>query len=126
MSEVNTIFIGAGAAGLAVSASLKQAGIPNIILEQSNNVGATWRKHYDRLHLHTDKRNSGLPYAPMPRVFPRYPSRDQVVEYLENYAKQFELDIRFDEQVTSAKRIDGQWQVQTESTLHTAPNLVVA
>ena len=62
----------------------------------------------------------------MPRVFPRYPSRDQVVEYLENYAKQFELDIRFDEQVTSAKRIDGQWQVQTESTLRSTPNLVVA
>lgn len=126
MSEVNTIIIGAGAAGLAVSACLKQAGISNIILEQSNNVGATWRKHYDRLHLHTDKRNSSLPYAPMPKDFPRYPSRDQVVEYLENYAKQFELDIRFDEQVTSAKRIDDQWQVQTESTLHTAPNLVVA
>jgi len=126
VSEVNTIIIGAGAAGLAVSASLKQAGISNIILEQSNNVGATWRKHYDRLHLHTDKRNSSLPCAPMPKDFPRYPSRDQVVEYLENYAKQFELDIHFDEQVTSAKRIDGQWQVKTESTLHAAPNLVVA
>lgn len=126
MSENNTIIIGAGAAGLAVSACLKQAGIPNIILEQSNKVGATWRKHYDRLHLHTDKKNSGLPYAAMPREFPRYPSRDQVVEYLENYTKQFDLDILFDQQVTSANRINGQWQVQTESTLHTAPNLVVA
>ncbi|HSG44101.1 MAG TPA: NAD(P)/FAD-dependent oxidoreductase [Anaerolineales bacterium] len=126
MSKINTIIIGAGAAGLATGACLKQAGIPNIILEQSNQVGATWRKHYDRLHLHTDKRNSQLPFLPMPKDFPRYPARDQVVSYLENYAKQFKLDIFFDQQVTSVKRIDGQWHVQTESMLHSAPNLVVA
>ena len=126
MSKTNTIIIGAGAAGLATAACLKQAGIPNIVLEQSNKVGATWRKHYDRLHLHTDKRNSQLPFAPMPKEYPRYPSRDQVVAYLEDYANQFELDILFNQQVTSAKRIDGQWQVQAGNTLHTAPNLVVA
>lgn len=126
MSETDAIIIGAGAAGLAVSACLTQAGIPNLILEQSNKVGATWRKHYDRLHLHTDKKNSGLPFLPMPKGLPRYPSRDQVVEYLENYAHDLDLDIRFDQQVTSAQRFDGQWQVQTESSLHTAPNLVVA
>ena len=126
MSDVNTIIIGAGAAGLATAACLKKAGIPNFILEQSDKVGATWRKHYDRLHLHTDKRNSQLPFAPMPKSYPRYPSRDQVVTYLENYAKEFDLDILFDQQVTSAKMIDGQWQVQTQAALHTAPNLVVA
>jgi cation diffusion facilitator CzcD-associated flavoprotein CzcO len=67
MSGTNTIIIGAGAAGLAVSACLQQAGISNIILEQSAHAGTTWRKHYDRLHLHTDKKNSELPFAPMPR-----------------------------------------------------------
>jgi len=126
MANINTIIIGAGAAGLAVSACLKQAGISSIILEQSKQVGATWRKHYDRLHLHTDKKNSELPFAPMPKEYPRYPSRDQVVEYLEDYAKRFELDIRFDQQVMSARRENGQWQVQTQDTLHSSPNLVVA
>lgn len=111
MTSTNTIIIGAGAAGLATAACLKQADIPNIILEQSDKVGATWRKHYDRLHLHTDKKNSQLPFMPMPKEYPRYPSRDQVVTYLEDYAKRFDLDILFDQQVTSAKRIDGQWQV---------------
>ena len=126
MSETNTIIIGAGAAGLATAACLKQAGVPNVILEQGSNVGATWRKHYDRLHLHTDKRNSQLPFMPMPKEYPRYPSRDQVVAYLEEYAQKFKLEILFDQHVASAKRINGQWQVQTESTLHTTPNLVVA
>jgi cation diffusion facilitator CzcD-associated flavoprotein CzcO len=126
MADTNTIIIGAGAAGLAVGACLKQLGISNIIVEQSDKVGAQWRKHYDRLHLHTDKKNSELPFASFPKDYPRYPSRDQVVTYLEDYVKQFELDIRFNEQVISAQRENGQWQVQTQDTLHSSPNLVVA
>ena len=76
MADTNTIIIGAGAAGLSVSACLRQLGISNIILEQSDKVGATWRRHYDRLHLHTDKKNSELPFAYFPKDYPRYPSRD--------------------------------------------------
>lgn len=126
MANTNTIIIGAGAAGLAVSACLKKLGILSIILEQSDKVGATWRRHYDRLHLHTDKKNSELPFMPFPKDYPRYPTRDQVVKYLEDYAQKFDLDIRFNQQVISARREDAQWQVQTQNTLHTSPNLVVA
>ena len=126
MSDTNTIIIGAGGAGLATGVCLKQAGISNIILEQGENVGTVWRKHYDRLHLHTDKRNSGLPFMPMPANYPRYPSRDQVVTYLENYAKKFDLDIRFNQQVASARQENGQWLVQTQDAALSAPNLVIA
>ncbi len=126
MTNNHTIIIGAGAAGLAVSACLKQAGLPNLILEQSDQVGATWRKHYDRLHLHTDKKNSALPFAPFPNDYPRYPSRDQVVGYLEEYAKRFDLDIHFNQHVQSARRENGQWLVQTQDTLHSTRNLVIA
>jgi cation diffusion facilitator CzcD-associated flavoprotein CzcO len=62
----------------------------------------------------------------MPASYPRYPARDQVVSYLEGYAKQFELDIRFNQQVKSARGENGQWLVQTQDTLHTAPTLVIA
>jgi cation diffusion facilitator CzcD-associated flavoprotein CzcO len=126
MTNINTIIIGAGPAGLAAAACLKQSNIPNIILEQSSQVGAAWRRHYDRLHLHTDKKNSELPFAAFPKEYPRYPSRDQLVKYLENYARQFELDIRFNQQVISARHENDQWKVQTQDTLHSAPNLIVA
>ncbi len=126
MSDLNTIIIGAGAGGLAVGACLKQAGVANIILEQGHDVAATWRRHYDRLHLHTDKKNSELPFAPFPKDYPRYPSRDQMVKYLEEYARKFDLNIRFNQQVHSARRDNGQWHVQTQDTLHSSPNLVVA
>src|SRR5690349_10274338 len=102
--EVHTLVIGAGPAGLAVGACLKQAGIPSILLEQRDQVASAWRRHYDRLHLHTHKRNSALPFAPLPKEYPNYPSRDQLVDYLESYVKKFELDIHFGQQVRAAKR----------------------
>jgi len=125
-TKINTIIIGAGPAGLAVGACLKQAGVESIILEQSDKVGSVWRRHYDRLHLHTDKKNSELPFAPFPKEYPRYPSRDQLVDYLESYAKKFDLDIRFNQQVTLAQREEIQWKVSTQDNQYLAPNLVIA
>ena len=94
-TEHQTIIIGAGPAGLAVGACLRNATIPCLILEQNDKVGSAWARHYDRLHLHTDKKNSELPFLPYPKTYPRYISRSQLIEYLEMYARNFELDIRF-------------------------------
>jgi NADPH-dependent glutamate synthase beta subunit-like oxidoreductase len=82
------ILIGAGPAGLAVSACLCDIGIDHALLEREAHVGAMWRRHYDRLHLHTIKEYSALPGMPWPATAPRYPSRAQVVEYLDGYAAQ--------------------------------------
>jgi indole-3-pyruvate monooxygenase len=122
----HTVVIGAGPAGLAVGACLKQAGVPCIILEQSDKVGAAWHRHYDRLHLHTDKKNSELPFVPFPKDYPRYPSRAQVIDYLESYAGRFQLEIRFGRQASAARPVNGKWEVQTQDALYDAPNLVVA
>ena len=73
MIETNTLIVGAGPAGLAVAACLKQRGVPFILLEQGERVGRAWHDHYDRLHLHTSRGMSGLPGYPMPRSYPRYP-----------------------------------------------------
>lgn len=124
--EYETIVVGAGPAGLAVGACLKKADIPYIILERSDTVGSAWHRHYDRLHLHTDKKNSELPFVSYPKHYPRYPSRAQVVDYLESYAAKLKLDIRFNQQVVSAHCENNQWQVQTQDSLYKASNLVIA
>ena len=121
--ESHTIVIGAG---LAVGACLKQANIPCIILEKSDRVGSAWHRHYDRLHLHTDKKNSELPFLPYPIDYPRYPSRSQLIEYLESYVQKFRLDIRFHQEVVSARYENDQWEVQAQSSLYHANNLVIA
>jgi indole-3-pyruvate monooxygenase len=120
------LVVGAGPAGLAVGACLKRAGIPCVLLERSHQVGAAWHRHYERLHLHTDKAHSELPFAPFPRDYPRYPSRSQVIDYLEAYARAFQLEIRFGQEVASARQANGQWEVRTQDALHRAPNLVIA
>ena len=122
----HTIVIGAGPAGLAVGACLKRAEIPCIILEKGDKVGSSWRHHYDRLHLHTDKKNSELPYLSFPKEYPKYPSRPQVISYLEFYSQEFQLDIRFRQQVISVRYDDDQWEVETHETLYKSSNLVIA
>ena len=57
---LDAIVIGASPAGLAAAAALKKRGLNPVILEKTNAVGAVWRRHYDRLHLHTDRGHSGL------------------------------------------------------------------
>jgi cation diffusion facilitator CzcD-associated flavoprotein CzcO len=124
--ETNTVIIGASAAGLAVAACLKHQNIPFVLLEQANQVAQSWRGHYDRLHLHTNKYFSQLPYLPFPAEYPRYASRDQVVAYLENYARANGLSPRFGQKVTSADFVDGKWQTTTADALYRSDNLVIA
>src|SRR5690348_8257253 len=81
------IVVGAGPAGLAVGACLRRAGIEPVLLERERTVASSWRRHYDRLYLHTGRAHSSLPGFPLPREYPRYPSRQQVVDYLEAYAR---------------------------------------
>ncbi|MET7478661.1 NAD(P)/FAD-dependent oxidoreductase [Streptomyces sp. NPDC005648] len=85
--------VGGGPAGLSVAYALRARGIRAVVLEKSDAVGASWRRHYDRLHLHTTRRLSALPGLPMPRRFGRWVARDDVVRYLEKYAEVHELEI---------------------------------
>src|SRR6476661_3734057 len=120
------IIVGAGPAGLAVGACLQQAGISCLILEQADKAGVAWHRHYERLHLHTDKGHSELPFAPFPREYPRYPSRLQMISYLEAFARRFHLEPRLGQQVVSARQVDGLWEVRTQDTRYQASNLVIA
>lgn len=86
-----TLIIGAGPAGLAVAACLRRAGRALAIVEREQAIGPAWRRHYDRLHLHTVKRHSALPFHPFAAGDPTYIPRARFVEYLEDYARTFEL-----------------------------------
>jgi cation diffusion facilitator CzcD-associated flavoprotein CzcO len=93
--EEDIVVIGAGPAGLAVSASLRRERLPHLVLEHSSELAPSWQKRYDRLHLHTTKHQSALPFTPFPRGTPRYPSRADVVAYLHDYAERHDVRPRF-------------------------------
>ncbi|GGT00312.1 MULTISPECIES: flavin-containing monooxygenase [Streptomyces] len=96
--------IGAGPGGLAAAAALRARGVRAVVVEKADEVGASWRGHYDRLHLHTTRRLSALPGLAMPRRFGRWVSRDDVVRYLEKYAEFHELEIVTGVEVTRIER----------------------
>ncbi|MFJ6086326.1 flavin-containing monooxygenase [Streptomyces sp. NPDC092369] len=96
--------IGGGPGGLAVAYALRARGMRAVVLEKSDSVGASWRRHYDRLHLHTTRRLSSLPGLKMPRRFGRWVSRDDVVRYLEKYAEHHELEIVTGVEVSRVER----------------------
>lgn len=126
MVEADAIIVGAGPAGLACAASMRELGLRATILEKADAVAPVWRRHYDRLHLHTDRGHSGLPGMAMPRTYPRYPSRTQVVDYLENYAAQFDLHPIFNRAVQTVRRDDAGWRVETAQQRFIAPVVVIA
>ncbi|MEU9982314.1 NAD(P)/FAD-dependent oxidoreductase [Streptomyces sp. NPDC050856] len=99
--------IGGGPGGLAVAAALRERGVRTVVLERSAAVGASWRGHYDRLHLHTTRRLSALPGLRMPRSFGRWVARDDVVRYLEKYAEVHDLDVVTGVEVTRVDAVDG-------------------
>jgi cation diffusion facilitator CzcD-associated flavoprotein CzcO len=125
VTDSETIIVGAGPAGLACAAALRTRGHPSLILEKAETLAASWHRHYDLLHLHTHRRHSGLPGRPMPRSFPKYPSRLQVIEYLENYARDNETRITYGAAVTAIQR-NGDWIVDSLAGRFEAMNVIVA
>src|SRR6185437_813131 len=121
-----TLVIGAGPAGLAVSACLKERGAAFILLERAAEIGASWRRHYERLHLHTAARHSSLPGFGFPTGTPRYPSRDQMIGYLIEYARRFGIAPRLGEEVLSLQARAGEWLAETRTGPYRSQNVVVA
>jgi cation diffusion facilitator CzcD-associated flavoprotein CzcO len=124
--ELDAIIIGAGPAGLATAAALRARGLNAAILEKSDAVAAVWRRHYDRLHLHTDRARSALPGLPIPKAYGRYPSRAQVIEYLEHYTARFDLKPVFNAPVHAVRREGRGWRAEAGENSRTAPIVVVA
>ncbi|WP_329273271.1 flavin-containing monooxygenase [Streptomyces sp. NBC_01451] len=96
--------IGGGPGGLAVAYALRAQGVRAVVLERGDRVGSSWRRHYDRLHLHTTRRLSSLPGLAMPRSFGRWVARDDVVRYLEKYAEYHELEVVTGVEVSRVER----------------------
>ena len=113
MSAPAVIVIGAGPAGLAAAAALGREGIPATVLEQADSAAASWLGRYDRLRLNTCRRTSQLPHSRYPARTALFPSRDEVISYLEDYAQRHALEIRVRTRVGRIDRRDGGWQLHT-------------
>lgn len=115
MPESTIVVVGGGASGLSAAGALARLGLPSVVLEQDLELGGSWARRYERLHLHTMRAYSGLAHFPIPRRYPRYLSRDEVVAYLNEYARHFDLRIVRGTTVVSIGPRDGGWIVETDA-----------
>lgn len=123
--RVPVAVIGAGPAGLAVSAMLRSREISSVVLERSA-VAASWRGHYDRLHLHTARWLSHLPGYRIPAAEGRWVSRDGVIRYLESYRSHHQLEVRTGVEIKRLDRDDTGWRLNSPQGDILADNVVVA
>lgn len=126
MLQTNTLIVGASISGLALSACLQKQNIPYLVIEKDANIAMPWRNHYERLHLHTNKRVSNLPYKKFEKKIQRYPSRQEVVNYLEDYKTAFNINPIFNTEANSIRRNDDHWLIETNKEAFKAHHLVLA
>lgn len=105
---------------------LSQAGIPSVILDASTRTGDSWRSRWDSLRLFTPARFSSLSGMPFPAEPNYYPTKDEMADYLEQYAEHFELPIQHETKVDRLSRKGGRFVVSAGHLVYEADNVVVA
>ncbi len=125
-SQFDVIVIGGGQAGLSVGYHLAQRGLRFVILEGNERVGDSWRKRWDSLRLFTPARFDGLVGMPFPADPDSFPTKDEMAEYLEGYARHFRLPVRTGARVKRLARQGERYRVELEGEVLEADHVVVA
>jgi putative flavoprotein involved in K+ transport len=126
-SSYEVVVVGAGQAGLAVGHFLRRQGRRFVILERADHIVPAWRERWDSLTLFTARRYSALPGLPFPGDPDGYPTRDEVIAYLDRYAEAFELPVELNSAVKELDRgDDGRFRLELDELTITADQVVVA
>lgn len=95
----DVIVIGGGQAGLSIGYYLKQTKLSFLILDKGGAIGENWKKRYDSLTLFTPRSYSCLPGLLLTGDEKKYPTKDEISEYLSLYANTFSLPIQLNTMV---------------------------
>jgi putative flavoprotein involved in K+ transport len=125
--HLDVAVVGGGQAGLAIGYCLRRQDRRFRIFERASELAPAWRQRWDSLTLFTSRRYSGLPGLPFPGDPDGYPTRDEVVAYLERYAETFELPVELGSEVEELARTpDGRFRLDVDGREVTADQVVVA
>ena len=125
-TEHQVVVVGAGPAGIASALALKDAGLSAVVVDQADQVAASWRSRYDSLRVNTWRRFSHLPGRPYPRGTPTFPSREQVIEHLDRHSREVGMELRLGTRVERIDRAGEGWVVETGADELRAPQAIVA
>lgn len=122
----DVLVIGAGQAGLAAGYYLQRSGLTFVIVDAASSVGESWRKRYDSLRLFTPRMYDGLPGMPLGGNENDLPSKDEIADYFESYAKQMHLPIKLNCLISRLSKQDEVYYAETNDEIIEARNIIVA
>jgi putative flavoprotein involved in K+ transport len=123
---VETLVIGGGQAGLATGYQLSRRDLPYRIIDANERVGDAWRNRWDSLRLFTPNRLNSLPGMPFPGYHWGFPSKNEMADYLESYARKFDLRVETGVRVERLTREGGRFVATSRDRRFEADNVVVA
>ncbi|MDD2047833.1 flavin-containing monooxygenase [Pseudomonas putida] len=128
-TAIDTLVVGAGQAGVAMSEHLSRLGVPHLVLER-NRIAEAWRTgRWDSLVANGPAWHDRFPGLEFDGLDPdAFAGKDQVADYFEAYAKKFNAPVRTGVEVTKVERNVGRpgFTVETSDGVIEAKNIVVA
>ncbi len=127
--KIETLIIGGGQAGIAMSEELSKRGLPHLILER-HRIAERWRsERWDGLHANGPACHDRLSLFPIPGIDPDgFASRNQMVDYFVSYAERIGAPIRCGVTVTALHRNSGgaAFRAETSDGVIEATNVIAA
>ncbi len=124
--ELQALVAGDGQAGLAAAYYLSRAKVPHLVLDAERRVGDAWRRRWDSLELFSAARYSALPGLPFPGDPEHFPGKDEVADYLEGYARTFQLPVTLNARVRSLRVVAGGYRLDTDAGAYQGGQVIVA
>lgn len=125
-THVETLVIGAGQAGLSAAYHLTRRGRGCVVVDRNDRVGDNWRHQWDSLHLYSSAKYDGLPGMPFPAHRKHYPSKDEVADFLETYARELDLPVQLQTRVQRLTAHGDGFRAETDRGVYDCDDVVVA
>jgi putative flavoprotein involved in K+ transport len=124
--RVQTVVIGGGQAGLSVGYHLARRKLPFVILDAHQRVGDAWRLRWDSLRLFSPNKYNGIDGMPFPGPKDGFCTKNEMADYLEAYARRFNLPIHTSTRVDRLSREGRKFIITAGARRFEADNVIVA
>ena len=125
-TQIDTIVIGGGQAGLSVGYYLTKYDLPFLILDANPRIGDAWRNRWDSLRLFNPARYASLPGMRFPARGDSFPTKEQMADYLVDYARRFKLPVRNDVKVDRLWKEGDRFLMTAGNQRFESENVVIA
>lgn len=123
---LDVVIIGGGQSALACAFYLRRLDLKYLIVEMQKSGGGSWQHAWDSLTLFSPSEYSSLPGWQLPKSENKFPTKDEVIAYLKDYAEKYKFPIQYETEVSTVKKDKNLFQIQTNKGLLRARAVISA